>query len=94
MNSPGYRNPEVRPLLITIFALTEFAMNTYLRAEIDGNAQNCAHLINQLLNIHEDLLIDQHGFLLVPANRWDELNQTAAKYGCALVPAKRSREAA
>ncbi|HZS09909.1 MAG TPA: hypothetical protein VFD58_34095 [Blastocatellia bacterium] len=69
-------------------------MNSYLHVEIDGNAQNCAHLINQLLNTREDLLIDQQGFLLVPANRWDELNQTAAKYGCSLVPAKRSREAA
>ncbi len=69
-------------------------MNSSLRVEIDGNARNCAHLINQLLNANEDLLIDQQGFLLIPPHRWNELNQVAAKYGCALVLAERSSEAA
>jgi hypothetical protein len=69
-------------------------MNLYLRVEIDGNAQNCAHLINQLLNTREDLLIDQQGFLLVPERQWDEISRIAAEYACILVLAERTREAA
>ncbi len=69
-------------------------MNSSLRVEIDGNAQNCAHLINQLLNANDDLLIDQQGFLLIPSSRWNELNRIAAQNGCALVLTERSSEAA
>jgi hypothetical protein len=76
------------------FALTESAMNSHLRVELDGHAQNCAHLIHHLLNTREDLLIDQQGFLLVPANQWDEVQQIAAENDCTLVLAERSKEAA
>ncbi len=69
-------------------------MNTFLRVEIDGNAQNCAFLINQLLNSRDDLLIDQQGLLLIPENRWDELSRIASEYACQLVIAERVREAA
>lgn len=69
-------------------------MNSYLQVELDGTAQNCAHLINELLNTHDDLLIDQHGFLLIPANKWQELNHTAATYECTLIAVERSQEAA
>ncbi|MFN0123607.1 MAG: hypothetical protein ACKV2V_24160 [Blastocatellia bacterium] len=69
-------------------------MTSYVRAEIEGNSQNCAHLINQLLNKRDDLLIDQYGFLLVPAAQWDDLQQIAARFGCGLVLAENLREAA
>ena len=69
-------------------------MNSYLRVEIDGNAQNCAYLINQLLNTYNDLRIDQQGFLLIPASQWDELQEIAVASQCRLVPAERNREAA
>lgn len=69
-------------------------MNSYLHVEIDGTAQNCAHLITRLLDTYDDLLIDQQGFLLIPANQWQELSRTAAANDCVLQMKDRVGEAA
>ena len=69
-------------------------MSTYLCAEIDGEAQACARLVNELRQRYQYLLIDQRGFLLIPEHRWDELNRLASEHQCELQLAERSREAA
>jgi len=63
-------------------------------AEIDGNAQCCARLVHELRRGYQDLLIDQRGFLLIPEDRWEEVQRLAAKHDCEIRPAKRSQEAA
>jgi len=69
-------------------------MSTYLCAEIDGDAQACARLVNELRQQHQHLQIDQRGFLLIPEHQWDELNRLAGEHQCELHLAARSREAA
>lgn len=69
-------------------------MMTYLSAEIDGNAANSAHLIAELCGEHEELLVDQRGFLLIPEQEWEAVERLADQHHCALRPVEQSREAA
>ena len=57
-------------------------MQTYLRAEIDGEAQSCARFTDYLREKFDDLLIDQQGYLLIPMPLWSELTKLASKFQC------------
>jgi hypothetical protein len=65
----------------------------YLSAEIEGSAASSARLIAELRCKREELLIDQRGFLLIPEEQWETIEQIAAKYGCELRRIERSRAA-
>ena len=69
-------------------------MTRYLSAEIDGQAENSARLIMELRARHEELLVDRHGFLLVPEQQWEAIERLAEEHHCQLRPIKKSREAA
>lgn len=59
-------------------------MTEYFRAEINGDAQACARLIQDLRNNDWDLLVDQQGYLIVAEAEWDRLDQLAQQYQCRL----------
>ncbi len=59
-------------------------MTEYFRAEINGEAQACARLIQDLRNNDWDLLVDQQGYLIVAESEWDRLDQLAQQYQCRL----------
>lgn len=59
-------------------------MTEYFRAEINGDAQACARLIQDLRNSDRDLLVDQQGYLIVAESEWDNLDQLAQQYHCRL----------
>jgi hypothetical protein len=63
-------------------------------AEIDGNAQHCARLVDKLRETYQDLLVDRHGFLLIPEKLWDEIQHLARRHECELRFIGKSREAA
>ncbi len=68
--------------------------NRYVCAEIDGQAYSCAELIHELRQKHQELLIDQEGFLLIPKAQWNKVQKLAAKHQCELRSLESSREAA
>lgn len=59
-------------------------MTGYFRAEINGDAQNCAKLINELRNNNWDLSVDQQGYLIVSEQAWDRLERLARAHDCSL----------
>ena len=59
-------------------------MNTYFRAEINGNVQDCDQLIKDLRNSQWDLYVDFQGYLVVSDADWDKLENLAKDYNCAL----------
>jgi hypothetical protein len=69
-------------------------MTEYFRAEINGEAQACARLIQNLRNNDWDLLVDQQGYLIVAESEWDKLDQLAQEYQCQLEPRGQYQQAA
>lgn len=59
-------------------------MTEYFRAEINGDAQACAKLINDLRNNNWNLFVDQQGYLVVADSEWEQLDQLAQQYYCQL----------
>jgi hypothetical protein len=59
-------------------------MTEYFRAEINGDAQNCARLINTLRSSDWNLFVDQQGYLIVSEFEWDRLEQLAKTHHCEL----------
>ncbi len=59
-------------------------MTEYFRAEINGDAQACAKLINDLRNSKWNLFVDQQGYLIVAESEWGRLDQLALQYQCQL----------
>lgn len=59
-------------------------MTEYFRAEINGDAQACARLIQDLRNNDLNLFVDQQGYLVVADSEWDTLTQLAQQYNCQL----------
>ena len=59
-------------------------MTEYFRAEINGDAQACAKLINDLRNSNWNLFVDQQGYLVVAESEWNKLDQLAQQYHCQL----------
>ncbi|MBS1806893.1 MAG: hypothetical protein JST84_01720 [Acidobacteria bacterium] len=59
-------------------------MNEYFRAEINGDAQNCAKLITELRNSNWNLSVDKEGYLIVSELEWDRLERLAKAYSCEL----------
>lgn len=59
-------------------------MTEYFRAEINGDAQACARLIQDLRNNDLNLFVDQQGYLVVADSEWDTLAQLAQQYNCQL----------
>ena len=69
-------------------------MNEYFRAEINGDAQNCAQLISELRNNNWDLSVDQQGYLIVSEQEWSRLENFAKAHDCALEPLGQIQQAA
>lgn len=59
-------------------------MTEYFRAEINGDAQACAKLIQNLRNGNWNLFVDQQGYLVVAESEWDKLELLAQEYHCQL----------
>lgn len=59
-------------------------MTGYFRAAINGDAQNCAKLINELRNSNLNLSVDQEGYLIVSEYEWERLELLAQSYNCQL----------
>ena len=59
-------------------------MTDYFRAEINGEAQACAQLIQDLRNSNWNLFVDQQGYLVVAELEWERLDHLAQQYHCQL----------
>ncbi len=59
-------------------------MTEYFRAEINGDAQACAKLIQDLRSSNWNLFVDQQGYLVVAESEWNKLDQLAQQYHCQL----------
>jgi hypothetical protein len=59
-------------------------MTEYFRAEINGDAQDCAKLIQNLRTSNWNLFVDQQGYLVVAESEWNKLDQLAQQYCCQL----------
>jgi len=59
-------------------------MTEYFRAQINGDAQACAKLIQDLRNSDWNLFVDQQGYLVVAESEWDRLDTLAQNYHCEL----------
>lgn len=59
-------------------------MTGYFRAALNGDAQNCAKLINELRANNWDLSVDRQGYLIVSEHEWEKLEQLARAYECEL----------
>ena len=59
-------------------------MTEYFRAAINGDAQNCAKLIQELRNSNLNLSVDQQGYLIVAEREWEKLERLAQTYNCQL----------
>ncbi|HEX4946549.1 MAG TPA: hypothetical protein VFZ34_07805 [Blastocatellia bacterium] len=59
-------------------------MTEYFRAEINGEAQACAQLIQELRTSTWDLFVDNQGYLVVSEAEWDKLDQFAQAHHCQL----------
>lgn len=68
-------------------------MTSYFRAEINGNAQDCAKLINELRDSKWDIYVDG-GYLIVSEIEWDRLEQLATTYHCEINSLSQVQQAA
>lgn len=59
-------------------------MDRYFRAEINGDAQNCAKLINELRHSNWNLSVDQEGYLIIAEHEWERLAHLANAHDCEL----------
>lgn len=59
-------------------------MTRYFRAAINGDAQDCAKLINELRSNDWNLSVDQQGYLIVSEQEWGKLDHLAQAYNCQL----------
>jgi hypothetical protein len=59
-------------------------MTGYFRAVINGDAQNCAKLINELRSSNWNLSVDRQGYLIVYEQEWERLEHLAQVHDCEL----------
>jgi hypothetical protein len=69
-------------------------MTEYFRAEINGEAQDCARLIQKLRNGNWNLFVDQQGYLVVADSEWETLEQLAQEHHCQMEPLGQYQQAA
>jgi hypothetical protein len=69
-------------------------MSNELSIEINGNAENCGRFIQQMVCEQPSLFVDERGWLVIPADIFQSLQNRAAIFDCSLTVISEIREAA